>query len=59
MIDKLAELKGLPIMIGLLLVVLNLVFQFIHGLQILTQGNIMLHLGVIVALGGFLLTEAL
>jgi hypothetical protein len=59
MIDKLAELKGLPIMIGLLLVVLNLVFQFIPGLQILTQGNIMLHLGVIVALGGFLLTEAL
>jgi hypothetical protein len=59
MIDKLAEWKGLPIIVGLILVVLNLVLQFIPGLQVLAQGNILLHLGVVVALGGFLLTEAL
>jgi hypothetical protein len=59
MIDKLAEWKGLPIIIGLFLVVLNLVLQFIPGLQMLAQGNILLHLGIIVALGGFLLTETL
>jgi hypothetical protein len=59
MIDKLAEWKGLPILIGLVLVILNLALQFTPGLGVLAQGNVLLHLGIIVALGGFLLTEAL
>ena len=59
MLDKLAHIKGLPVLIGLILVVVSLFAQFIPPLAFLTAGNWLLHLGVIVGLGGILFSDAL
>ncbi len=59
MSEFLAARKGLLPLIGLLLVVLNLVVQFIPALNGLAVHNWLLHLGVILAILGFLLGWAL
>jgi len=59
MLDKLAHIKGLPVLIGLILVVISLFAQFIPALSLLTAGDWLLHLGVIVGLGGILFSDAL
>jgi hypothetical protein len=59
MLDKLAHIKGLPVLIGLILVVVSLFAQFIPALAFLTAGDWLLHLGVIVGLGGILFSDAL
>lgn len=59
MLDKLAHIKGLPVLIGLVLVVISLFAQFIPVLSFLTAGDWLLHLGVIVGLGGILFSDAL
>lgn len=51
--------KGLPVMLGLFLVVLNLILQFIPGLGFLSASNILLHIGLVLALIGLLFREAL
>ncbi|MGQ9626435.1 MAG: hypothetical protein ACUVV0_05965 [Anaerolineae bacterium] len=51
--------KGLPVMLGIFLVVLNLILQFIPGLGFLATGNLLLHIGVVLALIGVLFMEAL
>ena len=55
----LATRKGLLPIIGLLLVAANAILQFIPGAAVLAHGNLLLHLGVIVAILGFLLAWAL
>ncbi len=55
----LADRRGVPIMLGFLFVALNLVFQFIPGLGWFREYNIMLHIGVLLAIGGLLLAPAL
>lgn len=46
-------------MLGIFLVVLNLILQFIPGLGFLATGNLLLHIGVVLALLGVLFMEAL
>jgi hypothetical protein len=56
--DLLEGARGLPILIGLLLVIVSLIGQFSAPLAFLTEGNWLLHVGVILGLGGLLLGEA-
>ena len=51
--------KGLLPMIGLVLVFINLVLQFFPGLGWVTSSNLFLHLGIILAVFGFMLSWAL
>ncbi len=57
--EKLANRKGLLPLIGIGLILLNLLLQFIPGLGFLSSSNIFLHLGVIVAILGFMLARVL
>ncbi|NJN44776.1 MAG: hypothetical protein HC806_08705 [Anaerolineae bacterium] len=61
-LDKLSEFlaqrKGLLPLLGMLLVIINLLFQFVPG-SWLGETDFFLHLGVIVAILGFLLAWAL
>jgi hypothetical protein len=57
--EYLVHRKGLLPMIGLLLVALNLVFQFVLVGTWLASSNLFLHLGVILAIVGLLLAWAL
>ena len=58
-LNALAEVKGILPLSGLLLVVISLIAQFVPALQFLTPGNWLLHVGVIVGLGGLLVADAL
>jgi len=53
-----AHRKGLLPMIGIVLVIVNFILPFIFGLNIVTGSNLFLHLGVIVAIFGFMLAWA-
>jgi hypothetical protein len=55
----LADRRGVPIILGFIFVALNLLFQFIPGLGWFREYDIMLHLGVLLAIGGLLLAPAL
>jgi len=50
----LATIKGVPIMIGLILVIISLIAQFLPVMSFLTGGQWLLHLGIIIALIGIL-----
>ncbi len=70
-LDRLERVRGLPVLIGVGLVLLNFVvrcvaFGFTSGDQevgfllfLLTDGNLLLHLGVIVGLLGILIGDIL
>jgi hypothetical protein len=62
-LDRLSEFlskrRGLPTIIAILLVVINLVLQFIPGAEWLAGTNLFLHVGIIVGLLGVLLSAAL
>ena len=47
-----AHRKGLLPLIGIVLVILNYILPFLIGLNVVTQSNLFLHLGVIVAILG-------
>lgn len=55
--EQIARRRGLPVLLAIGLVILNFVFQFIPGLQVLTTGNLLLHLGLVVGLLGILLGD--
>jgi hypothetical protein len=69
LLDRLEELRGLPVLIGVVLVVLNFavrlaVYAFGVDTQdpalllfLFTDGNLLLHLGVIVGLLGVLIGD--
>jgi hypothetical protein len=59
LLDFLENMKGLPLLIGILLVILNFIVQYIPGLASLSDSNLLLHLGVVVGLLGVLLAEAI
>ena len=59
MLDKLAMIKGLPVVIGLVLVVISFIAQFSPLLSFLTAGQWLLHVGVIIGLGGMLFSDTL
>lgn len=54
-----AHRKGLLPLIGIALVIVNFILPFIFGLNVITGSNLFLHLGVIVAIFGFMLAWAL
>ncbi len=58
-LNRLAEIKGILPWSGIVLVVISLIAQFIPALSFLTAGNWLLHIGVIVGLGGLLIADAL
>ena len=57
--EFLAKRRGLPTMIAILLVIVNLILQFLPGLEWLARTNLLLHIGVIVGLLGILLSAAI
>ncbi len=70
-VDKLAAVRGLPVLIGVALVILNLVVRCIAYVLIdnpqeagfivflFTDGNLLLHVGVVVGLMGILIGDIL
>ncbi len=58
-LNRLAEIKGILPLSGLLLVVISLIAQFVPAMHFLTPGDWLLHAGVIVGLGGLLVADAL
>lgn len=70
-LDRLEKVRGLPVLIGVALVVLNFVVRSVaYGLVadpqevgfllfLFTDGNLLLHLGVILGLLGILLGDVL
>ncbi|MEW6084307.1 MAG: hypothetical protein AB1607_06910 [Chloroflexota bacterium] len=54
-----AHRKGLLPMVGIVLIVINFFLPFIFGLNVITGSNLFLHLGVIIAIFGFMLAWAL
>jgi len=66
MIDRmsnyLAQNKALPVFVGIALVILNYVLQFLAHVPVIgaiAGTNLLLHLGIIVGLVGILLGDAL
>lgn len=70
-LDRLEKVRGLPVLIGVALVLLNFVVQCVayaltpdsqevgFFLFLFTDGNFLLHLGVIVGLMGILIGDVL
>ena len=62
-VDKASEYfahrKGLLPLISIVLVIINFVLPFMFGLNVITGSNLFLHLGVIIAIFGFMLAWAL
>jgi len=54
-----AQRKGLLPSVGILLALINAVLQFIPGGGIVAETNLLLHLGVILAIFGIMLAWAL
>ena len=54
-----AARKGLPVIIGIVLILVYGVLQFFPGLGWVVSANLFLHLGIILALVGVLLAWAL
>lgn len=71
LLDRLEKVRGLPVLIGVVLVLLNLVvrcvaFGLTSGTEevgfllfLFTDGNLLLHLGVVVGLLGVLIGDIL
>jgi hypothetical protein len=59
MLDKLAMIKGLPVIIGLVLVIISFIAHFIPFLSFFVVGEWLLHLGIIIGLGGMLFSDTL
>lgn len=57
--EILADRKGILPLLGILLVVINAILQFVPGSGWLVETNLLLHIGVIVAILGILLAWAL
>lgn len=59
MSEFLAHRKGLLPLIGIVLIIINLILQFIIPGNIIATGNLFLHIGAIVAILGMMLAWAL
>ncbi len=59
LLDKIALYKGFPVILGLILVIISFIAQFVPFLSFLTTGQWLLHAGVIVGLGGMLFSDTL
>jgi hypothetical protein len=57
--EFLAHRKGLLPLAGILLIILNFILNLIPGIGWFATSHLLLHLGVIIAILGFLLAQAL
>jgi hypothetical protein len=57
--EYLAHRKGLLPLIGIILIILNLILQFVFEPFWLTTSNLFLHIGLIIAIIGLMLAWAL
>ena len=57
--EFLAQVKGVPVIVGLVLVILSLLGHVIPRLSFLAWNDLLLHLGLIIGLGGLLFTDTL
>ena len=57
--EYLARRKGLLPLIGIILIFLNLILQFLLPPSWLTSSNLLLHFGIIIAIFGLMLAWAL
>lgn len=57
--ECLAHRKGLLPLIGILLILINLVLQFVSPSGLLTETNLLLHAGIVIAVLGLMLAWAL
>lgn len=57
--ENLAHRKGLLPIIGILLIVVNFILQFFPGLGWISESDILLHLGIILAVLGIMVAWAL
>jgi uncharacterized protein YqfA (UPF0365 family) len=57
--EYLAHRKGLLPLIGIIFIIVNLILQFIPVPLWLTSSNLLLHIGIIVAIIGLMLAWAL
>jgi hypothetical protein len=59
MSEYLAHRKGLLPIIGIVFIIINLIVQFVFPLSPLAFSNIFLHVGLIIAIFGLMLSWAL
>ena len=59
MSEFLAHRKGLIPIVGMLLIIINLILQFIMPGSLITTSNLLLHIGLIVSIFGLMLSWAL
>jgi hypothetical protein len=57
--EYLARRKGLLPILGLVLIIVNLIVQFVYPLSPLAFSNIFLHIGLIISILGLMLARAL
>lgn len=57
--EFLAHRKGLLLLVSILFVIINFIFQIIPGLGWLASSNLFLHIGIIVGLTGVMVAWAL
>jgi hypothetical protein len=57
--DFFAHRRGLLPLVGILLIIINFILQFLLPPGLLRDSNLLLHLGLIVAIFGFMLSWAL
>ena len=57
--EFLAHVKGVPVIVGLTMIILSLVGHLIPWLSFLAWDDLLLHLGLIIGLGGLLFTDTL
>ena len=57
--EFLAHRKGLLLLISIVLIIINFIFQLIPGMGWLARSNLFLHLGVILGLVGVMVAWAL
>jgi hypothetical protein len=57
--EILAQIKGVPVIVGLVLIILSLIGHFIPGLSFFAWEDVLLHVGLILGLGGLLFTDTL
>jgi hypothetical protein len=57
--DFMVDRRGLPLIIGFVLVLINFFCQFIPALGWFAEYNVLLHLGLLFSIGGSLLAPTL
>jgi len=57
--DWLARYKGVPVLVGILLIAVNFLLVVFAGDSWMARTNVLLHLGLIIALFGELLADVL